>query len=196
LHRWAAEALSGAPSQTDLVIDGIRNAEEVVYLRERFTKSFLIAVVADRLMRWERTKPEYGHDEGVFDRADKRDSEDKDDLPNGQQVERCVSASDFVLINNDKLEPSERRDRILWEALSEPIELMRGTKRQNPKEHEAYMAQAYALSHRCASIVAAVVVGPRRVERAAAAPAVGWEGRHGRHHLRHVGMLVPLTRVG
>jgi deoxycytidylate deaminase/dephospho-CoA kinase len=148
LHAWAEKALSGAPKGRDLVIDGFRNAAEVQYLRHQCVKSYLIAVVADRKVRWERVKDDYGHREKEFELADERDSEDKDDLPHGQQVGRCVANSDYVLVNSDPLTPGDRRDAVLWEKLEGPIELMRGTRKENPKEHEAHMAEAYALSHR------------------------------------------------
>jgi deoxycytidylate deaminase/dephospho-CoA kinase len=161
ISRWIEEAVNAVEGEQPLVIDGFRNIGEVEWMRNRFTRSFLIAVVADRGVRWDRTKADYDQREDVFEQADKRDSEDKDDLPQGQQVERCVMTADFVLVNNEELVPKERRYQTIWNGLQEPIELMRGTKRENPKEHESHMAQAYALASRSRCLkrhVGAVIV--------------------------------------
>jgi dephospho-CoA kinase len=86
-----------------LVITGLRNLDEVNYLKEH-TKFSLIGVDAPFETRWERIKSRnrdadlLNHDKFVID--DARDRGFNEPL-NGQQVAMCLVHADF-LINNDE----------------------------------------------------------------------------------------------
>ncbi len=130
-------------------------------LRDSFPGFFLAAVVASKEVRWNRVKSDYACNLALFDRDDERDSEDKDDLPHGQQVGRCVSEADYVFINDEDHGSKETRDRKILGALCTDVELMLGQRKREPHEHEVHMAQAWALSLRSRCLkrsVGAVIV--------------------------------------
>jgi deoxycytidylate deaminase len=164
---WLDKALLGLPDEKNVVIDGIRNTGEVDGLRNLFPNFYLAAVVAQKAVRWERVKKLYANDLTRFERDDGRDSDDKDDRPQGQQVGRCVNEADYVFINDDNnLGSQEVRNKKLADQLWTDVEIMLGLKPRDPHEHESYMAQAYALSHRSLCLkryVGAVIVDHRGI---------------------------------
>lgn len=90
---------------TPLVIDGIRNIDEINYLRKRDDIHFhLIGVDAPVEVRWNRVQKRnrdcdlLNHDQFIID--DARDKGFNEPL-NGQQVGMCLVQADF-LINNDE----------------------------------------------------------------------------------------------
>ncbi len=101
---WVELVLSGTdPGKEDIVVDGIRNAGEVEWLRNRYPNFWLVAVFSDQEKRWSRLKQNYDHDEKVFLRDDRRDS--GEDEKSGQSVQTCVYEADYVLKNADTIEP-------------------------------------------------------------------------------------------
>jgi dephospho-CoA kinase len=86
-----------------LIINGIRNIDEITYLKEH-SKFVLIGVDAPFELRWQRVKDRnrdgdlLNHDKFVID--DARDRGFNEPL-NGQQVGMCLVQADF-LINNDE----------------------------------------------------------------------------------------------
>jgi len=160
LDYWVAKALEKAPLDKDLVIDGIRNLGEIHALRSRFSNCFVCAILASRDTRWSRVKDDvYDKDYKAFMRDDERDADEE--LPNGQQVEKCVQQADYVLWNEDDLRPSEVRKQNLGEKLKPDVLLMRGESSRYPTPEETYITNAYAASHssRCLKrFVGAVIV--------------------------------------
>ena len=146
LSHWLEVALEGLPSERDVVIDCVRNTGEIEAIRDRFTKSYVVAVVANRTARWDRSKSNYGT-EGEFAEADERDNEDKDERPYGQQVSRCVNAADYVLTNDAPLGSSGNVNKGLWEKISTDLDVMRGIAPRRPRDEETHMATAYTASH-------------------------------------------------
>jgi deoxycytidylate deaminase len=141
--------------QQSLVVDGIRNCEEVSAFRERFPSFFLVAVCAGRDNRWKRVREDYGGDEAQFQRDDRRDKDEGQ--PWGQCVQRCVDDADYVYSNDRQLvvehkgkERAARPDihRELERQANEFVPLMRGEQgKRPPTPEEVEMAAAYALSN-------------------------------------------------
>ncbi|MEM4711035.1 MAG: AAA family ATPase [Candidatus Woesearchaeota archaeon] len=103
-HVLAERALKKFQSYSaPLVIIGIRNLDEIKYLKEN-SKFYLIGIDAPLEIRWERVKKRnrdsdlLNHDRFVID--DARDRGFGEPL-NGQQVGMCLVQADF-LINNDE----------------------------------------------------------------------------------------------
>ncbi len=142
---WLDKSLAGVPSGQDIVIDGLRNLGEVQGLRDNHTNSFVIAVVASKDARWHRAKDVYDKNLKNFDRDDQRDSDE--DIPNGQQVQKCVLDADYVLINEAIGGSSDVLQKKLRERLIPEIQLMRRTPGRLATQDEAHMATAYAQSH-------------------------------------------------
>jgi deoxycytidylate deaminase len=145
---WVDKALLGLPSNKDIVIDGIRNLAEVEALRSKFSRFFLIAVHAPPEVRWSRVQEQYDKNYKAFERDDKRDSEE--DSKFGQQVEKCVLASDYVRVNDSDDGPTTTQMSSIYNRIRLDIELMRGTDKafvRPPTADEAHMAAAYAEAH-------------------------------------------------
>ena len=160
LDYWVEKALTVASQDKDLVIDGVRNLGEIDSLRSRFPNCFILAVVASRPTRWDRVKDDiYNKDFKAFERDDERDAEEE--LPYGQQVEKCVQQADYILWNEEDLRPSNVRETQLLTKLEPDILLMRGQSARYPRPEETYITSAYAASHssRCLKrFVGAVIV--------------------------------------
>nr|WP_281720354.1 deaminase [Nitrosomonas nitrosa] len=165
LDYWVVKALENVPDTEELVIDGVRNLAEIQALRKRFSNCFALAVVASHDTRWERVKDTvYDKDYKAFERDDQRDADE--DLPNGQQVEKCVQDADCVIWNEADLRPSAVRDEQLLNKLRPEILLMRGDSPRYPTPEETYITSAYAASHssRCLKrFVGAVIVSDRGI---------------------------------
>ncbi|GIU69328.1 MAG: hypothetical protein KatS3mg002_0564 [Candidatus Woesearchaeota archaeon] len=88
---------------TPLVINGIRNVDEIKYLREN-ADFHLIGIDAPLEIRWERLKKRnrdsdlLNHDRFVID--DARDKGFNEPL-NGQQVGMCLVHADFLISNDE-----------------------------------------------------------------------------------------------
>ena len=172
LAYWAKTALKNLPNDTKpLVIDGIRNIGEVRWLRQQFPAFFLVAVHAKYDVRWDRVKNDYDGNQKLFEDADQRDLETEDD-PRGQQVGKCVSAADYVLVNEEDLGAEGSQKTNLYESLKPVLALMRGVHEETKDtlrpatEGEVQMATAYAQAHmsRCLKRqVGAVIVNERNI---------------------------------
>jgi deoxycytidylate deaminase len=146
------------------VIDGIRNLGEIKGVREGYTRSFVIGVVATKDVRWRRVQGDYDKNFKIFERDDARDSDE--DHPAGQQVQKCVLASDYVLLNEEDLGSTAAREARLYAILGPAIDLMRGTANRYPTADESNMATAHAQSHnsRCLKrYVGAVIVDDKGI---------------------------------
>lgn len=161
LDYWVVEALKTVPSGTNLVVDGIRNLSEIRSLRDKYSNCFVLAIVASHDTRWARVRDDiYDKNYKAFERDDQRDADE--DLPHGQQVEKCVQDADYVLWNERDLRPADVRERQLLEKLRKDVMLMRGESSRYPSASETYITSAYAASHssRCLKrFVGAVIVG-------------------------------------
>ena len=93
------------------VIDGIRNVGEVDEFREQ--KHFsLLAVIADRQIRFERLKKLKRREsltESLFNRLDRRDL-GLGQKETGLQVAKCIALSDVFIDNNSSI--SDFRDKL------------------------------------------------------------------------------------
>jgi len=102
------------------IIDSLRNPKEAEFLRENLKKFILIAVDANREIRFKRilsrnrsSDPKTWEE---FLKVDKRDHHDTKN-PLGQQVEECIKISDFVLLNNGTLEEFEEKIKKVYEGV-------------------------------------------------------------------------------
>jgi deoxycytidylate deaminase len=128
----------------DIVVDGIKNPSEMIYLRDRFPNFFVIAVFASFDIRWVRKRDDYDGYQTGFERDDERDAGGLEP-PWGQKVQLCVDSSD-VLISNDRQfgEPIIKEE--LQGKLDSYIRLMKEPGSREPHIIETNMAQAYVAS--------------------------------------------------
>jgi len=127
-HILAERSLAKFPKNDFLVIDGIRNIEEIDYLKANsiFT---LIGVDAPIEVRWERVKKRnrdndlLNYDKFLLD--DARDRGFNEPL-NGQQVGMCLVQADHLIINDEEFEKLE--DSKIY---SETLEILESIQRKN-----------------------------------------------------------------
>lgn len=128
-----------------LVIDGIRNTDEVERLRDEFGYSFtLIGVLASSTTRWERISAsaytDHGLTEDDFHRDDTKDR--NEETPWGQQVELCIDKADVFIDNSDEVHP-----RTFKKELLNTVDLVAGTTPRSATPDEICMHIAYGASH-------------------------------------------------
>ena len=164
LSHWIEKAVEPIAPDQPIVIDGIRNTGEVDWLRRTYPRFFLVAVVAPERSRWERVRKVYQGRQLEFERDDKRNTDE--DIPHGQQVQKCVLDSDFVFTNEDTQHNlPELWEGSVWSKLGAAVQLMRGERGRGPTTEEVFMAMAYAQSHASACLkrhVGAVIVDTNR----------------------------------
>lgn len=143
-----------------IVIDGLRNLQEVQEFRKIFTKFFVVAVCAERDQRWKRVQNDYNGDFNEFKKDDRRDKNEH--FPWGQSVQKCVDDADYVYYNNEPLVvvqqgseyPNTKKiKRTLKEQANDFVSLMRGESNvRGPRTQEIQMAAAYAQSNSSACL--------------------------------------------
>ena len=145
---WVDLALKSVNgSDNDIVIDGIRNSGEVEALRDRYPHMhfWLVAIYADYETRWDRVKERYPNKE-VFKRDDDRDSNEDEKF--GQSVQKCVYEADFVLKNDEKIQPNSNIIETLAAKLMGHILVMKGEEElRSPTIREVSMATAVSQSN-------------------------------------------------
>lgn len=146
---WVRLAINLIDKQTDnVVIDGIRNMGEVDYLRNKYPQGhfWLIAVHANFEARWKRVQKKNSYDtEKHFKRDDLRDSGEDD--PTGQDVRHCVYEADYIFKNDEDIEPTSHRQKVLKNKIEGELNLMKGTgERREPLSHEVFMTTAVSQS--------------------------------------------------
>lgn len=104
----AEKVLTMAKGQSRIVIDGIRNPEEIEFLRAH-SDAFIIGIVAPKYVRLERylvRAQERGEDtttKASFEKINLREKGVGED-EHGQQVEACLAVCDYIIENNGSLD--------------------------------------------------------------------------------------------
>ena len=128
------------------VIDSIRNTHEIDYFRKLSGKFYLMSIWADKETRWERVKELYKNNQSVFERDDKRDSDEK--IEYGQQVSLCYQMSDVVVLNQRKIYKGNQDYKDFKIIIKKYIDLFEENEHFEPNENETLMTMAYANSLR------------------------------------------------
>ncbi len=115
-HILVEVAILTLPESSDkqaVVIDGIRNPEEVKYLREKFGREFvLIAVDAPREIRFKRLlERKKESDPRTFEKFIEMDEIDagKNQPEYGQRVHDCLRLADYLIINDSSMEDLNKK---------------------------------------------------------------------------------------
>ncbi len=102
------------------IIDSLRNAGEVEFLRENVNNFVLIGVDAPQKLRYKRiiergkeSDPKIWEE---FLKVDDRDFYDESN-PLGQQVGRCMELADYVVVNDGDLKKSMKEIERIWEEI-------------------------------------------------------------------------------
>ena len=109
---------------THFILDSLRNAGEVEYLRSVADDFILIAVDAPQRMRFERILSRgKTHDPKTWEEFLVIDSRDYFDPgnPHGQQVRDCMEKADFLIVNDSDVEKGTRAMEKIWEEIEERV---------------------------------------------------------------------------
>lgn len=105
----ATKALSSAKNSNKIVIDGLRNLEEVEVLRKK--DGILLAIVADRDIRYERLRKLKRREKltkDLFKSLDLRDL-GVDEKITGLQTALCIALADVYIDSNSDMSDFERK---------------------------------------------------------------------------------------
>jgi dephospho-CoA kinase len=89
-------SLENLPSG-NIVVTGLRSQEEIDLLREKFPGAIILAIMADKHIRYSRRKPNDAQDMQGFFARDKRDIENKG-------LAKALADADHFICNNSSLE--------------------------------------------------------------------------------------------
>ncbi len=109
-----SKKISRKIKKENAVVDGIRNMDEIREFRKR-KDFYLIAITAPQRIRYERIrKREREGDPTSFKDFKKLDNKENRGKTKGQEINRCIRASDFVIANKGSLQQLKKKvDKIL-----------------------------------------------------------------------------------
>jgi deoxycytidylate deaminase len=143
-----------------IVIDSIRNPEEIKYLKSKIVDFYVFAIFAEESVIWERVNKLYNDNHGYFSIDEKRDKGEK--IEYGQRVSDCFLLSDLIISNNETIQGKNDAYNRLGKKVADYLDLFQGKiKEKRPTEIESIMAMAYANSLRSSCLkrkVGAVIV--------------------------------------
>ena len=168
-------------SDTEIIIDGIKNEGEVQTLRQ-FPFFFLFSVHSDSTIRQERYK-ENGtiSKKEVFTQIDNRDR--LEEFTYGQQVKKCNYLSDVIILNETKFAKADtkgKKDFIsgIYRKYVKLVELLKSGKKSaehNPSVDEFCMTTAYAVSRMSSCLkrkVGAVIINKNQISNRSASESI------------------------
>ena len=143
-EEWTAEYYG-------IVIDGIKNEDEVNVLRQ-WPNFLLFSVQAERELRCSRLTKDGKMTKGAFWEADRRD--EREEFAFGQQVKRCNYLSDVIIMNDKEIAAASKSERMdfvqgIYEKYIRLVENLRDgmvSPEVSPDISELCMTIAYALS--------------------------------------------------
>jgi deoxycytidylate deaminase len=150
IERIEADAREGR-GQIGWVVDSIRNPAEIRALRQFSRHFFLLAVHADKEIRWDRVKARYRDNQHSFDGDDQNDT-GRDSKDFGQRVGDCFYEADLILTNDVAIAVVGNEDFLtLAGEIGQYVGLVqKPLSKQQPirNKDESLMAVAYVLSQR------------------------------------------------
>jgi len=146
LAKCIVEKINSKPTTKKWIVDSIRNTHEIEFLRKLPGKFYLMAIWADKDIRWDRVKELYKKDMATFEKDDKRDSDEKKE--NGQQVSLCYQMSDIVVLNSKRIYRDSQDYNEFKNIIKKYIDLFEDKEKFIPNEKETLMTMAYANSLR------------------------------------------------
>lgn len=147
LAKRALEQIRQMADEKSVVVDSVRNPEELAVLQRTFPDFYSIGVYASYETRWERVKEQYLGNQSSFDRDEKTDRDEG--VPHGQRVTDCFLDVDVVINNDGQVAYLESNPgRTLASQISEFLSLVDKPRSRPPSDDESFMAMAYAVSQR------------------------------------------------
>ena len=146
LAKCIVEKIKRKPTTKKWIVDSIRNTHEIDFLRKLAGKFYLMAIWADKNIRWERVNDKYNDNQREFSKDDKRDSDEKNE--NGQQVSLCYQMADVVVLNLVSMHRGNQDYNNFKAIIKKYIDLFEQKISFVPTDKETFMTMAYANSMR------------------------------------------------
>ncbi len=144
LEYLAKDAASSVNEENGpIVFDGIRNNNEVDFLRKKYPRFYLVSIYAPSPLRWERVAKDYNHNQSEFNENDKRDS--GEDFDYGQKVQLCVDQADVAITNSENSSLLTSGITLL-KRFDQYLKLLTGEELRSPTQDETNMASAYTFA--------------------------------------------------
>lgn len=146
----------------NIIVDSFRNPAEIEYIRQRCTNFYLIAVFADKEIRWERVKDTYNNKYDEFSEDEIKDQGNNEPFY-GQKVSNCFFLADLILSNNKPIScdsPNNAYNNMKGN-IENYINAFKNPKTSHPTISETLMAMAYTNGRRSKCIkrkVGAIIV--------------------------------------
>ena len=112
-HIWAERTLESLKGTTGIVIDGLRNLEELDYMRARISDLTVVAIFANRKDRLERILKRHR----VDDISDLESLVKRDNRELSWGIGTVIALSDRMIVNDGTLEEFKIKSRQLLENL-------------------------------------------------------------------------------
>ena len=163
LPKKAAEKISELADRgvDKVVIDSIRNPEEVYFLKNTYVDFFVFAIFAGNSLRWERIQSVYEGNQAKFNEDEKRDK-GGDKVAYGQRVTDAFLTSDAIILNEAQIVNKNEAYLTLKAKVEKYINLFtKAAEDKSPTEMESIMCAAYSNSLRSSCLkrkVGAVIV--------------------------------------
>lgn len=136
-------------TDSNFVIDSIRNPAEIKYFRDKYPEFILIGVFADYDVRWDRIKDTYDGSRDKFDVDEQRDKGTYEPIY-GQRISDCFFEADLILSNNENISCVGRNDAFkdMHEKIKGYLMALKDPANSNPTLKETLMAAAYTSGRR------------------------------------------------
>ena len=133
----------------NIVIDSIRNPEEIRYFRDKYPEFILVGVFADYDVRWNRVKESYNDSKDQFDRDEQKDK-GSDEPSYGQRISDCFFESDLIISNNKEINASAKNEAYydMQRTIEGYLIALKDPANSNPRLEETLMAAAYISGRR------------------------------------------------
>lgn len=133
------------------VIDGIKNPEEVKFLKSMHPEFYLLGIFAEPEVRWNRIEGKYHKNKGDFEIDDIKDS-GKNEKKTGQHVTDSFHMADVIILNNETFVAENDKYNNFKRIIKEKIDIIERKTPFRPTPDETYMTMAYAASLRSSCI--------------------------------------------
>lgn len=141
--------IAHSSSDTNIVIDSIRNPAEIKFFRDKYPEFILIGVFADYDVRWNRVKDSYNNSKDAFDQDEQKDK-GTFEPEYGQKISDCFFESDLILANNDFISCDGKNETFvnMNAKIDAYLKALNDPSNSNPTLKETLMAAAYTSGRR------------------------------------------------
>lgn len=136
-------------TDSNFVIDSIRNPAEIKFFRNKYPEFILIGLFADYEVRWARVKETYNNSKDSFD-ADEQKDKGALEPSYGQRISDCFFESDLIIINNDPIICNDDNSNYINmnQKIEAYLKALQDPTKSNPTLKETLMAAAYTSGRR------------------------------------------------